>query len=206
MKKLALAAVALLATTAIPAQAVIIKYTVTGNFSGTLNGVDFDDVAAVFSGYGDTATATTGGFGLPSYVAIQLTSFKAITSGDSQTFRILSQGTFGTYQASEIEPGNTQTRLGFIFDGNGSNGIALQSNAYNGYNGLTAFAQTAGNVYYQNASFNTDRGAVVIDGFTNGTFSAAVPEAATWAMMFAGFGAVGFASRRRRHSVRVTFA
>ena len=31
-----------------------------------------------------------------------------------------------------------------------------------------------------------------------GTFAAAVPEPATWAMMIAGFGMVGFAARRRR--------
>ena len=34
----------------------------------------------------------------------------------------------------------------------------------------------------------------------------AVPEPATWAMMIAGFGAVGFAMRRARRNVRVSFA
>lgn len=34
----------------------------------------------------------------------------------------------------------------------------------------------------------------------------AVPEPATWAMMLAGFGAVGFAMRRRRQDTRISFA
>lgn len=34
----------------------------------------------------------------------------------------------------------------------------------------------------------------------------AVPEPATWAMMIAGFGIAGFAMRRRRETVRVTYA
>jgi len=33
-----------------------------------------------------------------------------------------------------------------------------------------------------------------------------IPESATWLMMLAGFGAVGFALRRRRQHVRVSFA
>lgn len=36
--------------------------------------------------------------------------------------------------------------------------------------------------------------------------AAAVPEPATWAMMIGGFGLVGGAMRRRRHTTRVTFA
>lgn len=35
---------------------------------------------------------------------------------------------------------------------------------------------------------------------------AAVPETATWAMMLAGFGMIGFAARRRKTPVRVTYA
>ena len=46
-------------------------------------------------------------------------------------------------------------------------------------------------------------------GFWTATFPAAagVPEPATWAMMLMGFGAMGFAIRRRRDAtVRVRFA
>lgn len=38
------------------------------------------------------------------------------------------------------------------------------------------------------------------------TFSSAVPETSTWAMMILGIGAIGCAIRRRRTSARITFA
>lgn len=41
---------------------------------------------------------------------------------------------------------------------------------------------------------------------TSSPIAAAVPEPATWAMMIAGFGAVGFAMRRRRTQATVRFA
>lgn len=42
---------------------------------------------------------------------------------------------------------------------------------------------------------------------TGGSVAPSVPEPATWAMMLAGFGAIGFAMRRRRaHQPRVSFA
>lgn len=211
MKKLAFfASAALIATTAMPAAAAPIFYTITGVFSGSTAGGAFNDVSATFTGIGDTSTATTGGFGIPSYVAVNLSSFTAFTPGDNHTYTITSPGTFGVYKASDLlGPAATQTRLGFIFDGNGSNGIALESNAYNGYSGLTSFATTAGSVYYSAASFDTTEGRINITGFTGGTFGAtAVPEPATWAMMLLGFGMVGFGLRRRQASkvtTRVAF-
>ncbi|WP_203311571.1 PEPxxWA-CTERM sorting domain-containing protein [Sphingomonas beigongshangi] len=51
--------------------------------------------------------------------------------------------------------------------------------------------------FYQNAPvFNTATGQTL----------AAVPEPATWALMILGMGAVGFAMRRRKQTVRVAFA
>jgi PEP-CTERM motif len=46
------------------------------------------------------------------------------------------------------------------------------------------------------------------DHFASISLPAAVPEPASWAMMLAGFGAIGFAMRRKRSTVttRVTFA
>jgi hypothetical protein len=51
---------------------------------------------------------------------------------------------------------------------------------------------------------------IEVKGFTVGangfsgtaTFTASVPEPATWALMIAGFGALGFAMRRRRMSIK----
>jgi PEP-CTERM motif len=39
---------------------------------------------------------------------------------------------------------------------------------------------------------------IFFDTHTDGTFTTAVPEPATWAMMLAGFGGLGAAMRRRR--------
>ena len=53
--------------------------------------------------------------------------------------------------------------------------------------------------------------ATIVDNGTTrygaGSFIAAVPEPATWAMMIFGFGMIGFAARRKhRQTVRVTYA
>ncbi|WP_238941225.1 PEPxxWA-CTERM sorting domain-containing protein [Sphingomonas beigongshangi] len=57
---------------------------------------------------------------------------------------------------------------------------------------------------------NVVRPAVLVDvgsvSWTLTPFTAAVPEPATWAMMILGMGAVGFAMRRRKQTVRVVFA
>jgi len=185
----------LLLTTAMPAAAAPIIYTITGKFKGTIGGNAFENVSAVFTGTGDTSS-TAGGFGIPGYVSVALTKLTAFTEGDSVAYNISTPSIFGIYDGAKLDPNNTQRRLGFVFNGDGGNGIALESNAFNGYSGLSSFAQTPGNVYYQNATFTTDRGVVNITGFTEGTFAAAVPETATWMMMILGFGGIGFALRR----------
>lgn len=80
-KKIAFAAAALLATTSAPAVAAPLIYTITGTFSGSTAGGAFANVRATFTGRGDTSTATTGGFEIPSYVAVNLSSFTAFTPG-----------------------------------------------------------------------------------------------------------------------------
>jgi len=55
-------------------------------------------------------------------------------------------------------------------------------------------------------SFSSDNGTVGFDNFEFGDLTV-VPEPATWAMMLAGFGMVGFGLRsRRKQAVRVTYA
>lgn len=75
------------------------------------------------------------------------------------------------------------------------NGINIASGAINTIRIVGAFQPSAAN----------GRGSYT----GNLTFSAAVPEASTWAMMMLGMGAVGFGMRRRRKatsSARVTYA
>ena len=49
--------------------------------------------------------------------------------------------------------------------------------------------------------------ALLVSGLTGtANATAAVPEPATWAMMTLGFGAMGFAMRRKKVSTRIRFA
>ena len=74
----------------------------------------------------------------------------------------------------------------------GSTGYADFSN---GLRGLGVFEAVAG---------NSDAAQFVIRTFT--PTPGGVPEPAAWAMMLGGFGLVGSAMRRRKHSIAVTYA
>jgi hypothetical protein len=88
-------------------------------------------------------------------------------------------------------------------------GVKVGEGTYtpNGTGGATV---ALNNVPLNNTSFYkvSITGSSTVDGAYGGTVSAtAVPEPATWAMLLAGFGAVGFAMRRRRtQNVKVSFA
>jgi hypothetical protein len=78
-----------------------------------------------------------------------------------------------------------------------SNGMSIKNASGNpAVRSFAAYTQT-GNIWLIGADFFNTDGA---DGFklTNLIVTPAVPEPATWAMMLAGFGAVGAAVRRRR--------
>lgn len=64
------------------------------------------------------------------------------------------------------------------------------------------FLGTGGNVLI---SF-TSAGAPNVDAILDNVTISAVPEPATWALMILGFGAVGYAARRRRAAARVAVA
>jgi PEP-CTERM motif len=74
--------------------------------------------------------------------------------------------------------------------------------------GATTFAitRTTADIAYFRISGNDSYGVRQIRIETPIAVAAAVPEPATWMMLLAGFGLAGAALRRRRESVRVTFA
>jgi hypothetical protein len=179
------AAIAAFAVAATPASAAVI-YTVIGDTTG---GPVFNRTLA-----GTPPTALSG---VGTAVAYNTFLFSPAASG-SYTFLLTSTTAsydpFLALYASPFSPGSPLTNI-------------LVAN--DDFTGLTNSGFTtslvAGTVY-----------TAVITGFDNldfGTYTltianaAAVPEPATWGMMVAGFGMVGFGLRRRaKPSVRVTYA
>ena len=188
MKKIALAAAALLATTAMPALADPITYTFSGDFTGTLAGTPFA-ATATFTGVGDTSAAFMSG--LTKYVP--LTSLTVAAPGGPYTVGTTTQFYF-----------NNGNFAGLFFGSNGTGGGSFAGGPLTGYNGVSTMPTTALTVTAAPfAFFTTNQGDVILDSFTNGSFSAsvassaAVPEPATWGMMILGFGVAGYAMRRR---------
>ena len=178
MKKfLAVAGLAL--TLAAPAFAAQVSYILSGTFTGTLAGNPFaTDV--VFTGVGDTSTAVDGG----NYTAVELSSLSAVAGGVTYTL-------VGDYNffANINGISGFQLRTGSDFLDFGAPSLAA-------YNAVTAFSPTAVSLFYS-AEFETNAGLALIDTGDNLTFSAVVPEPATWTLMIGGFGLVGAAMRRR---------
>ena len=205
MKKLTAIVVALLATTATPALADPITYTFTGAFTGTQDGNQFTAVPAVFTGIGNTNNSSNNGFGVNGIFSVALSSLRAVAGGT--TYNVTTPSFFYVYPSSLLGVTDGQTRLGLGFDQTGLNALGLTSAAFNGYNGVSNFSQTPGATYFpgpgQSARFSANGSAFEITGFEGGTFAAAVPEPASWALMIGGFGLAGFALRRRS-SVRTT--
>ena len=198
MKKIALFAAAMLASTAVPAMADPITYTFNGDFTGTLAGNPFS-ANATFTGMGDTSSAFMSG--LTKYVP--LTSLTVAAPGGPYTVTTTTQ--------FYLNGGNY---AGLFFGSNGTGGGSFAGGPIPGFDGVSTLPTTTlANTFGVFAFLTTDQGDVFIDSFTNGTFSAsataaaAVPEPATWGMMLLGVGAVGYAMRRRaKVRTNVSFA
>ena len=202
--RLLAAGAALLVSTSIvaPAQAATITYTLTGSFSG-VNGGEFNNVDAVFTGVGDTDDAAPFP-GLSNATLVPLSSFSAVASGLTYTF---------TTPISFFV--NRDDNFAGFVDGPLTKGfvryLGTSPIAFASYDGVSTLAPTAATFYtdFNTGTFNTDRGDVVVTSATGLTLSAtiaAVPEPATWAMMLVGFGMMGASMRYRRKSTAVSFA
>ena len=175
-------AVAAFAAVATPASAAVI-YSVSGDSTGgpTYNRAE--------PGVPPTALSTIG-----TAVSYNTFLFSPVASG-SYDFRLT--GAYDTFLTLYASPFSPTAPLTNIIAANDDLGTSTNS-------GFTANL-LAGTVY-----------TAVISGYSNQSFgtyqltianAAAVPEPATWGMMLAGFGMVGFGLRRRaKPSVRVTYA
>lgn len=200
--RLLAAAAALLVSTSIvaPAQAAPITYSLTGSFTG-VNGGEFDNVDATFTGIGETDDA----FALDANTTVvPLSSFTASAGGLTYTFT--TPISFFVNRGDDF--------AGFLRDDISAGFVRFTSTSgagFTGYDGVSALASTAATFYtdFNTGTFATDRGDVLVTSATNLVVSAsvaAVPEPATWGMMLLGFGMMGASMRYRRKSTAVSFA
>jgi hypothetical protein len=199
IKMLALAGAAMMAISA-PALAATITYDLSGSFTG-VNGGEFNNVDAVFTGIGETDDAVAFD---ASTTIVPLSSFTAFAGGLTYTFT--SPISFFVNRDEDF--------AGFVSGDVSSGFVRFTSTSgagLTGYDGISNLAPTAA-TFFTNGStgtFTTDRGDVLITRATNLVVSAtvaAVPEPATWAMMFLGFGMMGASMRYRRRETKVAYA
>jgi len=195
MKKLLAACAVVLASASAPASAVTIIYTVSGVFSGTLNGTSFSDTGFTFTGIGNTDDAQTP---ISSVTTVALSSLKAVSNGI--TYSLASGYSFFVSRMA-----NTGT-VGFS---NGTSDVIDATTAAGAsYFGTTSLASTASTLA-NSTSFSTSHAAVSLADASSLSFSAligVVPEPETWMLMIAGFGMIGFAARRRMSATVATRA
>ncbi|KQS04277.1 hypothetical protein ASG11_08445 [Sphingomonas sp. Leaf357] len=181
------AAVAAFAVAAAPAANAAVVYTVIGDTSG---GPTFNRTLA--------GTPPTGLSSAGTAVAYNTFLFSPLASG-SYTFLLtsttLNYDPFLALYAAPFNPASPLTNV--IIANDDLTGLTDSGFTVNLLAGTVYTAVIAG---FDNQDFGTYT-------LTIANATAAVPEPATWAMMIAGFGMVGFGMRRRaKPSVRVTYA
>lgn len=175
---------------AAPVQAATVIYTISGTGSGVLEGAAFNSAAFTFTLTGDTSTIT-GAPGVMQFSPLSSAEF-VISGAGSGTFNVQ------TYLGQN---GNiiffSQPGHGDLFDFYGP--VIDLSTSFGPEAGINVFGLN------QFQSVSTTAGALTFNASSNVVFSGqlidtanAVPEPASWAMMITGFGAIGFAMRRRR--------
>lgn len=167
-----------------------IQFIFTGTGSGSLNGVQFRDVAFVFSEFSDTANAQSCG--------------SACTFIDSITATVSLTG-IGSY--SFLTGTRTFDSNGFVgFSRAGNNGADLYNvfNVGSAYDMASSIGPVSGNAHllqWSNSPVTTSGGTLNFDSnSTWGSFQAVatVPEPETYAMLLAGLGLMGAVARRRK--------
>lgn len=164
-----------------------VLYTLTGDLSGTLNGVAFNSDPFSWTLLADT-TGLGSYFGLPALTglggSIRLGGFSAVTA----------TGGLEVAESPDI------AAAGFV-NPTGTQGISFNAPLFAGYALGDALAG-APVEFGTSLPVQTSGGELDISGATNLRLSAApvtgVPEAATWALMLIGFGGLGSVMRGRR--------
>jgi hypothetical protein len=216
------ASAALMAGLASPAMATdLIPYPNSGNYNATtysfVAAADTDVVAYIVGGFGAGYTNQLGllvngvlssaGYGLGNHSSSVGDSFNfgAVKAGDQLVF-VLHNVTLGADAYSDPSLNGSYDDPAWT---GGNNHI--YSTDYTATSPLFAGVPSGTYVAFEDlpfggSDFNYDDESFVFQNVRIAPPTAAVPEPATWAMMLAGFGAVGMAARRRKTRVAVSFA
>lgn len=209
MRKFVLCAATMLAASAVPARAAV-----SINFQGGGNTVPaFTSIVNNFNGVAGTVLApnvvihgnTSDGSGaVPAFG--DGSNFLSVLGGGTYTINLTPTsivsfvlGSLDTYNTVLLTfvGGATQLLEGAQIKGSLTPTPLLNSGdqAIPATNGRVTYSVLAGDPLISSITFSSTSNSMEIDDLAT-----AVPEPATWAMMIAGFGAVGFSMRRRRKS------
>lgn len=183
--KMMLAAVAALMVSAAPASAAVFDWT----YNGTVAGVG----SVVSSGTITTTDTTTALGGRQAYTVTGITGSRNGVAIDG---------------LAQLFPSNYGGADNFLFTtGLPFSGLGVSFSLVNGtFVNLFADGGVTGEYFATNLFGNAGR-TNAVGSFTFSAAVSAVPEPATWGMMILGFGAIGFAMRRRaKIGTRVRFA
>ncbi|WP_293372377.1 PEPxxWA-CTERM sorting domain-containing protein [Phenylobacterium sp.] len=173
------------------ANAVTAIYTISGNGSGSLNGISFENADYTFALAGDTANV------IDNYFGYYYGHFQDNNNLTSATFTIAGVGSGTVSLATEFGEFYNQAYFGRADFGNDILDFYLPSE--------TDITTTAGpltgtGVYDLGQQIDTSAGELELDSSSDVTFSSLVPEPESWALLIAGIGLTGVALRRRQRT------
>jgi hypothetical protein len=168
-----------------PSSAALIIYSETADISGSLNGVGFSDDVLTLTLFGNTSDVSGG------------PSFFFLTAPLNFSLSGVGSGTF-TDEVGVIVNQSVPT-AGF---GDFTSDFAILdtfSSAFVTYDLSTAIGPVSGGAIYNGGTgFATTAGTLIIGSVSgDATFTATIPEPATWAMMALGFAALGLVGYAR---------
>jgi hypothetical protein len=209
MKITTVLAAAAVALVSLPVNAAVITIYNTGvdnsGVATTGNGADLHWTLAGGTAY---TGGTNGVFPIGPWVADSSTSRWITPTTNASDSNAVSTFAFSTtFNLTGLKAATASLSGTFAGDDSATiflNGVQIGAANQGGYSFLTNFTINSGFVAGVNtltfAALNSGAGPTGVNVVVSGTADA-VPEAATWAMMVAGFGLVGFSLRRRSGAV-----
>jgi hypothetical protein len=168
-----------------PASAALLTYTETADVSGSLNGVGFTDNVLTLTASGDTSSVSGG----PSFFFLSVPLTFTLSGGGSGTFSD-ETGLIDNQAVPTAGFGDFTTDLAIL---------DTFSAVFAAYDLRAPVGPVSGGaIYNSGSSFATSAGPLIIESISgDATFTATIPEPATWTMMALGFAALGLMGYRR---------